>query len=68
VIAAAGDKTIYCTIVTTAQVKDRFLGGMAVINDVSATPDDFYTIPIMGNSALATTGTTGYVELMYVCR
>ena len=65
VAALAGDKRIYCTIVTTAQVADHFAGGVAVINDVSITPDDFYTFPIVGNSALATTGTTGYVDLAY---
>lgn len=65
VAAAVGDKRIYMTAVTTAQAKDLFKGGFATINDVSSTPDDFYTIPIVGNSALATTGTTGYIDLAY---
>lgn len=65
VAAAALDKRIYLTIVTTAQAADLFAGGIAVINDVSITPDEFYTIPIVGNSALATTGTTGYIDLLY---
>lgn len=65
VAAAALDKRIYLTIITTAQVADLYAGGMATINDVSVTPDEFYSIPIVGNSALAASGVTGYIDLKY---
>jgi hypothetical protein len=63
VAAAAGDNRIYMTIITTAQAADLFAEGWAVFNDVSATPDQFTTMKVKGNSALATTGTTGYIDL-----
>jgi hypothetical protein len=63
VAAVIGDKKIFLTIVTTAQAADLFADGIAVVNDVSLTPDEFYTFAVKGNSALATTGTTGYIEL-----
>ena len=65
VAAAAGDERIFITAVTTAQVADLFAGGMAVINDVSPTPDDFYSIPVAGNSAIAASGTASYIDLAY---
>lgn len=65
VAAAAADERIFITAVTTAQVADLFQGGIAVINDVSVTPDEFYTIPIAGNSAIAASGTASYVDLAY---
>jgi len=63
VASQVGDKRIYLTIVTTAQAASLFTDGIAVVNDVSATPDEFYTFAIKDNTALVTTGTTGYIEL-----
>lgn len=65
VAASAGDTRIYLTAVTTAQVADRFKDGIAVINDVSVTPDEFYTFPVVGNSAIAASGTSSYIDLAY---
>ncbi len=65
VAADAGDNRIYITAITTAQVADRFKYGLAVINDVSTTPDDFYSIPCVGNNAIAASGTASYIDLAY---
>ncbi len=63
VAAAASTKNVYITAITTAQTADTFAGGFAVIADTSTTPDDFYTMRVKSNSALATTGTASYITL-----
>ncbi len=65
VAASTNDKRIYITASSSAQVLDLFAGGMAIIMDVSATPDDFYSIPIESHSALLSTGTASYIDLQY---
>ncbi len=61
VAAAAGERRVYVNAVTTAQAADLFIDGWALIFDASATACFLYHI--QGNSALATTGVTSYIDL-----
>lgn len=64
VAALVGDTRVYINASSTAQAADLFAGGMATIEDVSPTLN-IYSIPITGNSALATSGTSSYIDLAY---
>lgn len=61
VAAAIGDNRIYTTALTTAQAANLFEDGWVVIHDDSAVACFLYRIK--GNSALATSGTSSYLEL-----
>jgi len=61
VAASAGDTKVYINAVTTAQAANLFDDGWASIYDASAT--SMYTYRIKTNSALATSGTSSYIEL-----
>lgn len=63
VVSVIGDTKIYLTAITTEQVASRFADGVAVFNDVSATPDEFYTCAIKDNSVIAIAGIVSYIEL-----
>jgi hypothetical protein len=61
VAAKAGDSRLYVCALTTAQTADKFADGWVSIYDATLTSS--YLFRIKGNSALATTGTTSYLEL-----
>ncbi len=61
VAAAAGDKRIYITALTTAQAVNLFAEGWAGFFDATAV--GAYCMRVKDNSALATTGTTSYIDL-----
>lgn len=62
VAGSVGDTRVYVTAVTTVQTADLFEDGWLAIWDAT-TAGMCYLYPIKGNSALAATGTTSYVDL-----
>ena len=62
VAAPIGSTNIYMTSVTTAQAANLFSDGWAGIYDDEST-DSYYTYKVKKNTALAATGTTGYITL-----
>jgi hypothetical protein len=62
VAAAIGDTRIYVCAGTTAQDADTFADGWATIWD-GTTVGTCYCFKVKGNSALATSGTTSYIDL-----
>ena len=60
--AAAGNTRIYVNALTTAQTADTFKDGYISVWDATTT-GKCWLFKIKGNSALATSGTTSYVDL-----
>lgn len=61
VAAAIGATRVYVNALTTAQTADVFADGYAAFYDAGAS--DAYTYLVKGNSALATSGTSSYIDL-----
>jgi hypothetical protein len=62
VAAPAGATRIYVNAVTTAQAADLFAEGYAAVFDATTT-GKCWLFRIKGNSALATSGTTSYIDV-----
>lgn len=62
VAASAGASRIYVNAVTTAQAANLFADGYAAVWDAT-TAGTSWLFKIKGNSALATSGTTSYVDI-----